>query len=167
MIGYYEANDLPFFEFLAENYAYCERFFCSHPGPTLPNRMFSLTGNLQYDRTGEAILDNNNRDNFSLSRALTIFDLLTKKQVGWRIYESFPSVTMARMFARYATDNTNIVPISRLQRDVDQGNLPAVTIIDPAMHQYPQNDDHPDADMYRGQLFLKNIYNTLRSNESL
>jgi phospholipase C len=60
VLGYYEGDDLPFFEFLAKNYAYCERFFCSHPGPTLPNRMFSLGGDVQYDRTGEAILNNNN-----------------------------------------------------------------------------------------------------------
>ena len=155
VLGYYEANDLPFFKFLAENYAYCEKFFCSHPGPTLPNRMWSLTGDLQYDRTGEAITDNNNGDNFYLSRAMTIYDLLTRKGVGWRVYESPPSVTMLRMFARYATDNTNIVDISRLQQDVAQGNLPAVTIVEPAMHHYPENDDHaPVADMYRGQLFL-------------
>ena len=167
VLGFYEGNDLPFFKFLAENYSYCEKYYCSHAGPTLPNRMFSLTGDLQYDRTGEAILDNNNRDNFSLSRATTIYDLLTRKRVGWRVYESFPSVTMLRMFARYATDNTNIVPFFRFQQDVVQGVLPALAIVEPAMHHAPPNDDHPDADMYRGQLFLKNVYDTLRSNEAL
>ena len=168
VLGYYEANDLPFYKFLAENYAYCERFFCSHPGPTLPNRMFSLTGDLQYDRTGEIILDNNDEDNFSLSRAMTIFDLLSRKGVDWRVYESYPSVTMLRMFARYATDNSNIVNISKLKQDVSRGDLPAVTFIEPAMHHYPENDDHsPVADMYNGQLFLKNIYDTLKSNEQI
>lgn len=167
VLGYYEGDDLPFFKFLAENYSYCERYFSSHAGPTLPNRMLFFTGDIQYDRTGEAILDNNNGDNFSLSRAPTIFDLLTRKGVGWRVYESEPSVTMLRMFARYATDNTNIVPISRLRQDLAQGNLPAVTIVDPAMHHYPPNDDHPVADMYHGQLFLKGIYDILRSNEAL
>ena len=167
VLGYYVGDDLPFTRFLADNYAYCERFFSSHPGPTLPNRMFWLSGDVQYDRTGEAILDNNNGDNFALSRAMTIFDLLTRKGIGWRVYESFPSVTMLRMFARYATDDTNIVPISRLQQDVAQGNLPAVTAIEPAMHHAPENDDHPPADMYYGQLFLKGVYDTLRSNSAL
>lgn len=167
VLGYYEGPDLLFTRFLAENYCYCERFFCSHPGPTLPNRMFWLSGDVQYERTGEAILDNNNSDNFSLSRAMTIFDLLTRKGIGWRVYESFPSIAMLRMFARYATDDTNIVPISRLQQDVDQGNLPAVTAIEPAMHHAPEDDDHPTADMYNGQLFLKRVYDTLRSNGAL
>jgi phospholipase C len=175
VLGYYDQDDLAFFKFLAENYAYCEKYFCSHAGPTLPNRMFSLAGEVQYDRTGEAILDNNNGDNFILSRAQTIFDLLTRKGVSWRVYESSPSVTMLRMFARYAGDNTHIVPVGRshverLADDVARaqpGDFPSVIMVDPAMHHFPENDDHPVADMYNGQIFLKDIYDALRSNPDI
>jgi len=164
VLGYYEAKDLPFFTFLAENYAYCERYFCSHPGPTIPNRMYSLAGDLQHDRNGEALI-NNGAENLALSRALNIFDVLTRKRVSWRVYESFPSVTMLRMFARYATDNTSIAPLSRLRSDVALGDLPAVTVIDPRMHSAPRGDDHsPKADMFDGQRFLQDVYGTLRSN---
>ena len=171
VLGFYEPSDLPFYGYLAENYAYCDRYYCSHPGPTLPNRMFSLTGDLQHDRYGFPILDNNTGDNFLLSRAPTIYDMLTRKGISWRVYESAPSVSMLRMFARYATNNTDILPLGsnddpfvKLRRDVATNNLPAFTTIEPAMHHHPQNDDHPDADMYRGQIFLQEVYNTLRSN---
>lgn len=168
VLGYYTGTDLPFYRFLADNYAYCERYFSAHPGPTLPNRMYSLSGDVQYDRTGEAILDNNNADNLALSRGLSIFDLLTRKKVSWRVYESFPSITMLRMFARYAADDTNIVPINRLEQDIAGFNLPAVTFIDPAMHHAPENDDHsPFADMLDGQIFIKRVYDALQSNEAL
>jgi phospholipase C len=167
VLGTYDGNDLPFDRFLAENYAYCQRYFASHPGPTLPNRMYSLGGDVQYDRVGEAILDNNNSDNFALSRSLNIFDLLTRKNVSWRVYESFPSITMLRMFARYVGDNTNILPIANLKTDIAAGNLPSVTFIDPAMHHAPENDDHPVADMMYGQIFLKSIYDDLRANPAL
>ena len=73
---------------------------------------------------------------------------------------------MLRMFARYIGDNTNIVPLSRLARDVSAGNLPSVTFIDPAMHSAPENDDHPVADMLYGQMFIKSVYDTLRANAS-
>ena len=136
-------------------------------GRRLPNRMYSLGGDVQYDRVGEAILDNNNSDNFALSRASNIFDLLTRKNVSWRVYESFPSITMLRMFARYVGDNTNILPIANLNADIAAGNLPSVTFIDPAMHHAPENDDHPVADMLYGQIFLKSIYDDLRANEAL
>jgi phospholipase C len=183
VLGYYEADDLPFFAFLAENYAYCEQYFCSHAGPTMPNRMFSLSGDVQYDRTGEAILDNNEGDYLYLSRGLTIFDLLTRKGVGWRVYESFPSITMLRWFARYAGDVTNIVSlgddtgsVARLLRDVagPPQDFPPVVFIDPAFHHHPQNDDHPEdagqrpaVDMWRGQQLLKDVYDALVSNREL
>ena len=172
VLGFYEAADLPFSAFLAEQYGYSDRYFCSHPGPTLPNRMLSLTGDFQHDRTGAPILGNNDGDNFALSRATTVYDLLTRLGVSWRVYESFPSVTMLRMFARYATDVTNIVGISRLAADAAAGNLPALTVVEPAMHHFPQSDDHassnkPAVDMYRGQHFLKTVYDALRVNPAV
>jgi len=167
VLGYYDETDLPFYRYLADNYAYCDRYYCSHPGPTLPNRMYSLTGDVQHDRYGFPILDNNNSDNFLLSRAPTIYDLLTRKGLNFRVYESNPSITMLRMFARYATDNIRIVPLDRLAADVASGSLPAFTAIEPQMHAHPQDDDHPDADMHRGQQFVKRVYDTLRSNPAV
>jgi phospholipase C len=163
VLGYYDGSQLPMFEYLAEYYAYCDRYFCSHPGPTMPNRMYSLTGDVQYDRLGVPILDNNHGDNFLLSRALTIYDVLTKLGVRWRVYESNPSVTMLRMFARYATNDTEIVSIDSLEADAAAGNLPELTVIEPRMHSQPQDDDHPDADMWRGQQFIKRVYQALRN----
>ncbi len=82
VLGFYDNQDLAFYAYLAENYTYCDHYYCSHPGPTLPNRMYSLTGDVQHDRYGFPILDSNNGDNFLLSRAPTIYDLLTRKGVS-------------------------------------------------------------------------------------
>jgi phospholipase C len=157
-------NDLPMSAFLASRYSYCDNYFCSHAGPTLPNRMYSVTGDVQYDRYGFPILDNNDGDNFLLSRAQTINDVLTREGVSWKVYESEPSVTMLRMFARYAGDNVNIRPISELEHDFVVGNVPSVVVIEPAMHHQPADDDHPDADMYRGQHFLRRVYSAVTAN---
>lgn len=169
VLGFYDEQDLPIFAHLAKHYAYCDRFYCSHPGPTLPNRMYSLTGNVQHDRYGFPILENNNSDNFLLSREPTIYDIMVRKGLSFRVYESEPSVTMLRMFARYATDNTNIVPIAQLEADMAPGGrgLPDFTAIEPQMHAHPQDDDHPDADMHRGQQFVKRVYDALTSNATL
>lgn len=170
VLAYYDQQDFPFFAFLAQNYAFSDTYFCSHPGPTLPNRMFSLTGDVQRDRYGFPIFNNNNLDNFLLSRATTIYDLLERKGQKFRVYESEPSVTMLRMFARYVTDTTNIVSLEQLALDVKPGGkgLPAFTAIEPQMHAWPANDDHsPHADMQQGQIFLKKIYDTLTSNPEI
>lgn len=165
VLGYYDADDLPIYGHLATHYAYCDRYYSSHPGPTMPNRMYSLTGDAQYDRLGSPILHNNGGDNFLLSRAETIYDVLTKKGVSWRVYESAPSVTMLRMFARYATNDADIRPLTRLESDLATGDLPSFTCVEPAMHHHPQDDDHPDADMWRGQAFIRRVYEALVSNQ--
>lgn len=89
VMGYYTGDDLAFFRHLTEHYAWSDQFYCSHPGPTLPNRMPSLVGDVQYTRSGQAVLDNNHGEEFYLSRAMSVFDLLTRRGVGWRVYESF------------------------------------------------------------------------------
>jgi hypothetical protein len=61
------------------------------------------------------------------------------------------------MFARYATDDVNIRPLAELERDAAAGTLPSLTVVEPAMHHHPEDDDHPDADMYRGQQFLRRV----------
>jgi phospholipase C len=167
VLGFYDERDLPFFAYLAEHYAYSDRYYCSHPGPTLPNRMFSLAGDVQYDRNGFPILENNDSDNFLLSRAPTIFDLMLRRGLGFRVYESQPSVTMLRMFARYATDSTNIVPRQRLTADAANGRLPALSWVEPQLHAHPQDDDHPPADMHRGQIFLRDVYKDLTANPAV
>lgn len=35
------------------------------------------------------------------------------------------------------------------------------------MHHYPEDDDHPDADMWRGQRFIVRVYNALRQNDEV
>ena len=167
VLGDYDGQALPFDGYLADHDATSDRYFCAHPGPTLPNRMFAVSGALQTSRSGEAMVDNNNFGNFLLSRANTVFDVLSRKGVGWRIYESQPSVTMLRMFARYAGDNTNIVDIARLRQDISSGNLPPVAMVEPAMRHFPAGDDHPVADMLQGQLFLKSVYDQLSAKPAL
>lgn len=161
-------DDLPVYGFLADHYGYSDTFFCSHPGPTLPNRMYFLSGDVEHDRHGFAILENNDGDNFLLSRAPTIFDVLEREGVSWRVYESGPSVAMLRMFARYAGDNVNIRPFDELAVDfatTDQP-FPSFVMVEPAMHHHPQNDDHPDADMWRGQDFIRRVYTALTGNRA-
>jgi phospholipase C len=171
VLGYYTGEELSMYEFLAAEFAICDNYFCSHPGPTLPNRMFSLKGNLQRDRNGEPRMTNAVDSTFFLCRDQNIFDILSQQGVSWRVYESLPSVTMLRMFSRYAGNNEKIKDIANFESDIKNSTrpgtkkeFPSVVFIDPAMHDYPVNDDHPPADMLHGQHLVKRIYDALRSN---
>ena len=125
VLGYYEASDLPFYAIWPST-RLLRPLFLFAPGADPAEPDVCDDRRLAYGRFGEPILDNNNGDNFLLSRATTIYDLLARKGVSWRVYESEPSVTMLRMFARYATNNTDIVPLARLKADVADRNLPAL-----------------------------------------
>ncbi len=166
VLGYYTDKELAMYGYLTKEFAICDNYFCSHPGPTLPNRMFSLTGDFQYDRNGEPRINNGLDDSFFLSRDQTIFDILTQYGISWRVYEHSPSVTMLRFFTRYFGDNTNILDIGNLEKDIKKG-LPSVTFIDPRMHDFPPNDDHPPADMLNGQYLIDRVYRALRSNDQV
>lgn len=129
VLGYYEGADLPFYRYLADNYTYCDRYYCSHPGPTLfPNRMFSLVGDVQYDRVGEAIIRTIMMATISIFRGHCRFTMSSTARGSTGGFKSYPSVTMLRMFARYATDDQKIVNINRLSADVAAGNLPPLTV---------------------------------------
>lgn len=166
VLGYYTDEELAMYKFLADNFTICDNYFSSLPGATLPNRMFSLTGHLKIDNNGEPIKKNALASPFLISRDQTIFDILSQHEVSWRVYESFPSVTMLRMFSRYAGDNVHIKDVKDLSADIlEEEDFPSVVFIDPAMHDMPANDDHPPADMLRGQHFVKEIYTTLRNSK--
>lgn len=44
VMGYYNDDELFAFDFLAREYLICNRWFSSVPGPTVPNRVYSLCG---------------------------------------------------------------------------------------------------------------------------
>lgn len=170
VLGYYTGEELEMFKYLASEYAICDNYFSSHPGPTLPNRMYSLKGGLQKDRNGEPRLNNSVDSTFFLSRDQTIFDILSQQGVSWRVYESLPSVSMLRMFTRYVGENDKIRNITKLEEDInhsiEHSDFPSVVFIDPAMHDGPANDDHPPADMLHGQYLIKKVYDALKKGNN-
>jgi phospholipase C len=172
VLGYYTQEELAMYKYLADEYTICDNYFSSHPGPTLPNRMYSLCGDLQKDRNGEPKLDNTVETSFIFSREQNIFDILSQHEVDWKVYESFPSVTMLRMFTKYIGEDKKIQNIDNLEADIKKVNgtsikFPSVVFIDPAMHDAPANDDHPPADMLHGQHFIKRVYDALKSNPKI
>ena len=49
VMGYYNAAQVPVYDVLAREFLICQRWFAAHPGPTFPNRIYTLTGRLNRD----------------------------------------------------------------------------------------------------------------------
>ncbi|MDP9051969.1 MAG: alkaline phosphatase family protein [Acidobacteriota bacterium] len=148
-IGYYQESDIPFYAALARNYTACDQYHASILGPTFPNRMFLFAG--QTDRTDDSV---------SISSLPTILDKLAAANVSHNYYYSnIPYLTMwaaqylgiSKFYTQFLTDAAN-------------GTLPAVSFVDPfytVLDDGTGNDDHPHADIRRGEVFLHDVFRAL------
>ena len=150
-IGFYVEEDRPFYSALARNFTAFDRSFCSILGPTFPNRLFLHSA--QTDRLSNTPMP---------AVMPTIWDRLAAAGVSALYY--FSNLPFLGLWgAKY-------IPISRLYPqfllDAAAGNLPRVSFIDPRFTVPPddtQNDDHPPADIRRGDAFLAQTFQAVAS----
>lgn len=164
VMGYYQSNQVPVYDALAREFLICQRWFCSHPGPTFPNRFYATTGRLNRDPNGRTELDNPHGDNFLPVFTNTIFDHLTEQGVSWNYYEH--GYCFLRLFDRYTFDDKYIVdardPANGFFAAAQAGTLPSVSFIDPDFIDVPPgNDDHPPTDIAAGQHLIANVVRAL------
>jgi phospholipase C len=145
-IGYYGEKDIPFYAALARHYTTCDRYFPSILGPTFPNRIFLHAA--QTDRLSNTA---------ALSTLPTIWDRLVAAGVSANYY--FSNLPFLALWgAKY-------VGISRPYVDflaqAALGTLPAVSFVDPiytVLDDGTGNDDHPHADIRKGDRFLYDTF---------
>jgi phospholipase C len=141
-LGYYGEKDIPFYAALARHYTTCDRYFPSILGPTFPNRLFLHAA--QTDRLSNTT---------TLSTLPTIWDRLATAGVSANYY--FSNVPFLALWG------TKYLGISRPYVDflaaAFTGTLPAVSFVDPIytiLDDGTGNDDHPHADIRKGDRFL-------------
>jgi phospholipase C len=152
-------ENVPVLATLAQQFAVCDHWFSSVPGPTSPNRAFahaaSSNGSVESDpwwhglKTIYEVLDANSVSNRIYTHggaSLTItVDYLAKHQETFREYNEFVG-------------------------DCQGSDLPAYTFIEPrysADDDYMPNDEHPDADVRDGEDLIREVYRTIRNNLTL
>jgi phospholipase C len=165
---YQAADNVPVFDFLASEFAICDRWFCSVPGSTWPNRIASLTGEARETDNLELPL----YDRRSFVRSLP-------SSVSWRWYSSDPGslrlvddryrVGSERNFAH--VEKPTAVQPATLFGDIRDEKLPDVAWIDPNFVDLGglsgADDDHPPTDPMAAQSFVLKIYEMLRSKPAL
>ncbi|NKF22797.1 alkaline phosphatase family protein [Solimonas marina] len=157
-LGYYTADDLPFYKGVVANYTLCDRYFSGILGPTQPNRYYMHAGQT----------DKKNNDITFFSQA-TVWDALKSVGRSGRYYYGDLAgwALVSFEFAGHHPGVANIRPFSRFLDDAASGDLADVTYIDPSMlgeGDGTSNDDHPLADIRAGQALLNRIYDALRSS---
>jgi phospholipase C len=151
-IGYYEEADLPLFSMLARNYTTLNNYFASIMSSTFPNRIFQHAA--QTDRLS-------NTPDFSTLP--TIWDRLLAAGVSCRYYYSnVPFLSL------WGTKYLGISALyERFALDAATGNLPAVSFVEPwftLLDDGTGSDDHPHADLRKGEIFLRQVVTTLAAS---
>jgi phospholipase C len=167
-MGYFTDQDLPYYYFVATQFATSDRFFASVPGETPPNRAYMMAatsmGYVHDPRT-------------SLS-AKTIFHLLEEKGISWKVYQSDATgspgdaeVSITGSFLGYFQPFANqhqakMVPLSQFFTDLQNNTLPAVAMIEPGWSA--GEDEHPGVGMNPqvGVLAVSRIISALRASSS-
>ena len=166
IMGHQTASTVPEFDGLARDFAVGHRWFASHPGPTIPNRFYELTGRPNLDPRGFWEFDTPGPIRPVFTK--TIFDYLsgatdpiTGQPVTWTYFEQ--GYNFLRLFQRHTFDDQNIVSLEDPDRGffamVKAGTLPSVSFVDPHFVELPpdSNDDDPPADVRDGQAFVRRV----------
>jgi phospholipase C len=141
-IGYYGEQDIPFLAQLARSYTICDNYFVSILGPTFPNRLFLHSA--QTDRLTDSI---------GFTSLPTIWDRLAAAGVSGNYY--FNNVPFLTLWGLKYLGITKTY--DDFKSAAKNGMLPAVSYVDPNFTTIDDglgNDDHPHADIRRGDRFL-------------
>ena len=167
-MGYMAREDLPFYHALADAFTICDGYHASMLGPTLPNRLFLMTGSIDADgKFGEPVIANGRRD----LAWETYPERLERAGISWRIYHDFDDYgcNVVRYFSAYARSPKRsplrehalrVRPHYELLHDLATGNLPQVTWIVPASTV----SEHPDFLPAAGENHTREILQALWSN---
>jgi phospholipase C len=147
---------IPVLVTLAEQYAVCDRWFSSVPGPTLPNRAFA------HAATSVGRVDMNPIW-FEIGK--TIYELLRESKVTSKIY--FHDATVAMTFKNFIKDQSYFGTFDDFLDACGKGKLPAYSFLEPrynadSVNHLGANDQHPDHDVAEGETLIHDVYNAVR-----
>lgn len=162
-------DKLPVLTQLAQQFAVCDRWFSSLPGPTFPNRAFAH-GATSIGRVDMGF------DWMGMSR--TIYELFAQNNLDSRIY--YHDSTMAMTFkglknqGRYFGDMVD--PRGGFWSDCKNDKLPAYSFLEPRYANSQDDDDgsyfsasdqHPDYSVEEGEILIQQVFNAIWKNPTV
>ena len=181
----FSKEQLPVLNKLAEEFAICDNWFSSLPGPTTPNRFFLLAG------TSSGLIANPKPANLSIEDIISgvfggfkfqnghIFDELDSKCVDWAIFsgDNFPNCIMLDgMIYEHDPVRGRLKNMDTFEATISDPELKEKFIFiepkynggwewNPTTGDYTcGNSMHPLDDVTRGEELVKRVYETVRNS---
>ena len=168
-MGYYTRQDIPFHYALAETFTICDNYFSSVLGPTIPNRLYWMTGTIDAAATnGGPVIGAPPRQPLTWT---TYPERLEAAGVSWKVYQEtsaygFDVLSHFAGFQRAEPGDPlhdkglRAEPGGTFEDDVRNDRLPAVSWILPRGWQ----SEHPAALPAAGALFVASKINAIAAN---
>jgi phospholipase C len=164
----YTPAQLPVLHALASEFAVCDNWHASLPGPTWPNRMFAhaaSSGGLDHSPTIQEIVQWETISGFPLPKG-TIFSRLKSASIQRRLYggDDFPMVAALK-----GIHLNDIRHFSLFATDLKQpGYADRYIFIEPSydvLNKYRNGtSQHPLGDVTRGEALIKQTYEAIRNS---
>jgi len=163
-MGYYTAQELPFYYSLFSDFTLCGNYFCSLLGPTWPNRFYTAAGT-------SGGITTNGIWGFGVFDYPIILDLLEDAGITWKVYnigwDSVPYGNTDNVFVfwkRWAKDQRTRGSKGGYLNDLRRDRLPQVSFLVPS---YARGwDEHPPADVSVGMGIQEELVTALRASSA-
>lgn len=135
-LGYYDDTQIPYYYFMATQFATSDRFYSPAPSRTQVNRLFAMAATSQgYTFPPQVRLN-----------ATTIFQLLDNAHITWKIYTDNPQgYSYLQQFTYFPTGQARVRPLTEYFTDLANGTLPQYAYIDQILA-----DEHPAENITNG-----------------
>jgi phospholipase C len=161
-------EQLPVLVTLAQEFAVCDNWHASMPGPTWPNRMFvhaASSGGLDHSPTMQEIVEWETLGGFQF-KAGSIFDALKRQKVARRLYagDDFPMIAALKGISFF-----DIGHYRSFASDLSQPTYPYNYIfIEPSydvLNEYKNStSQHPLTDIRLGEGLIKETYEAIHNS---
>ena len=165
VMAYHKADGLPALHGLARQFALCDQWYSSVPGPTWTNRLFAMSGtSLGRVKMPQGIF-HPNLHNYNQP---SVFRRLKEAGKTYRIYYGDFPLALLLTDCRTVSAAQRISTFDVFLEDAKgaEADFPDFAFIEPS---YLRNadDDHPPHPVHAGEALVAQVYNALRENSEL
>ncbi len=169
-MAYFMRDDIPFQWALADAFTICDGYHCSVLGPTWPNRLYLMTGQIDPAGTNGGPIYGNEVPTEGYSWT-TYPELLTAAGVSWKVYQEVDNYgfNVLEYFDQYQNAPTSsplyqnamkFYQAGQFEYDAINDRLPTVSYILPTSFQ----SEHPDFMPAAGADFVKSKLDAIAAN---
>jgi phospholipase C len=158
VMGYYDDSDLPYYYFMATQFAMSDAWFSPLMSNTPSSRLYAMAA------TSHGVVNKP----LTQVKIDTIFDELARKGISWKNYvPDYPNGSSLKPFPIFAKfTGTKIVPMSQYFTDAKSGNLPQVAFIDRDSKAGLDEHPGPGISVQKGAAYVKTIIDALMASSN-